>query len=82
MSRTATRFGVAGSALNAVGFGLSVYLTVEHFSATPSYLCPSNSVLNCLKVTESSYSEFLGIPVAIAGVVYFLVSVPLHLPAA
>lgn len=82
MSPTATRIGVAATALAVVGLGLSIYLTVEHFSATPNYACPVTSVVNCEKVTASSYSTFLGVPVAVAGVVYFVVAVLVHLPAA
>ncbi len=82
MSRTATRIGVAATTLAVVGLGLSIYLTVEHFSATPDYACPVTSVVNCEKVTSSSYSAFLGVPVAVAGVVYFVVAVLVHLPAA
>ncbi|MBS1848610.1 MAG: Vitamin K epoxide reductase, partial [Actinobacteria bacterium] len=82
MNRTATRFGVAATVANAVGLALAVYLTVEHYSASPSYLCPATSVLNCQKVTESSYAVVFGVPVALAGLVYFVASIPLHLPAA
>lgn len=82
MSRAATRLGVAATALVLVGLGLSIYLTVEHFSASPSYACPTSTVVDCVKVTSSSYSTFLGVPVAVAGVVYFVVASPLYLPIA
>lgn len=82
MTRTATRLGVVATLVNVVGLALAGYLTVEHFSATPSYFCPANSVIDCARVTESSWSRFLGIPVAPMGLVYFAVSIPLQLPAA
>jgi len=82
VSRTATRLGVATTALALIGLGLSIYLTVEHYSAKPSYACPTNSVVDCVKVTSSSYSTFLGVPVAVAGVVYFVIALALYLPAA
>lgn len=82
MSRTPTRLGVVGTALNLIGLGLAIYLTVEHFSSTPTFACPETSTVNCLKVTTSSYAEFAGFPVALAGVIYFVVSFPLHLPIA
>ncbi len=82
MSRAATRLGVAATALVVIGLGLSVYLTVEHFSAAPRYACPTTTVVDCVKVTSSSYSTFLGVPVAVAGVVYFVVASPLYLPVA
>lgn len=82
MTRAATRLGVVASGLVLVGLGLSTYLTIEHYSASPTYACPSNSVIDCMKVTQSSYSTFLGVPVALAGLAYFVVGLPLHLPAA
>ncbi len=82
MSRTAGRYGVAATVLNLIGLGLAIYLTVEHYSASPSFLCPANSTINCEKVTTSSYATFAGVPVVLAGLVYFVVSIGLHLPAA
>lgn len=81
MNRTASRLGLAATILNLIGLGLATYLTIEHFSTTPSYACPESSVINCMKVTTSSYSKFAGVPVALAGLLYFVVSIPVHLPA-
>lgn len=81
-TRFATRFGVTGTILAGVGLGLSIYLTYEHYSSSASFLCPANSTINCEKVTESSFSEFLGVPVALAGLFYFVVAIPLIVPAA
>ena len=82
LSRTATRFGVAATVLNIIGLGLAIYLTYEHYSATPSFFCPANTTINCEKVTTSSYATFHGVPVAVAGLFYFVVSIPLQLPVA
>ena len=81
-NRFANRIAIVATVLNVIGLGLALYLTIEHYSATPSYACPVNSVLDCAKVTSSSYSSFMGVPVAPMGLVYFLVSIPLHLPVA
>ena len=58
-----TLFGVAG-----IGFADATYLTVNHFS-TFSLPCLVGS---CEVVLRSSYSEFLGIPVALFGAMYYL----------
>jgi uncharacterized membrane protein len=68
--------------LCVVGLAVSVYLTVEHFSSSPSYVCPASPTINCLKVTTSSYSELLGVPVALLGLLFFLAMTPLCLPVA
>lgn len=82
MRPAATRYGIVASALNLIGLGLAIYLTIEHYSTTPTFACPATGAIDCLKVTTSNYSNFHGIPVAPAGLVYFLVSIPLHLPFA
>ena len=38
-------------------------------------------MVNCLKVTTSSYSKVAGIPVAVLGLVFFAVMLVLQLPA-
>jgi uncharacterized membrane protein len=64
------------------GLAASAYLTVEHYSSSPSYACPATATINCIKVTTSSYSELLGIPVALLGLLFFLAMTPLCLPIA
>lgn len=82
VTRAANRLGVVGTGFNLIGLGLAAYLTYEHYSTTAGFFCPANSVINCEKVTESSYATFAGVPVAVAGLVYFVVALPLFLPAA
>ena len=65
-----------------LGLGASIYLTVEHFSSSTTFACPENATVNCQKVTTSSYSHLLGVPVALGGAVYFLVMVALVSPPA
>ena len=68
MSRTTTRWApLTSTVLCLVGLGASVYLTVEHYSSSPSYACPVSATIDCIEVTTSSYSELLGIPVALLG---------------
>src|SRR3954471_2414858 len=58
--------------LAVAGLGISVYLTIEHFSASTTLACPNTGALNCLKVTTSEQSAVFGIPVAVLGLVYFV----------
>jgi uncharacterized membrane protein len=65
-----------------VGLAVSVYLTVEHFTSPALLACPEGAVVNCAKVTSSSYSQVLGVPVAVLGLLYFVVMAGLLTPAA
>jgi uncharacterized membrane protein len=63
-----------------VGLADSIYLTIEHYSASSSLACPDNGAINCVKVTTSSYSEVLGVPVALLGLLYYVGMSALCLP--
>ena len=65
-----------------LGLAASIYLTVEHFTASTTFACPENATVNCQKVTSSSYSHLLGVPVALGGALYFVVMVALVSPPA
>ncbi|MGH9089015.1 MAG: vitamin K epoxide reductase family protein [Acidimicrobiales bacterium] len=67
--------------LSLAGLGVSVYLTVDHF-AKVRLVCADSGVVNCQKVTTSAQSHFLGIPVAVLGLAFFLAMTALNLPAA
>lgn len=75
-----TRWGALVPAV--LGLGASVYLTIEHFTASTTFACPETATVNCQKVTSSSYSHLLGVPVALGGAVYFVVMVALVSPPA
>jgi len=66
-------------ALSLVGFGISMYLTIDHFQGT-LLPCPANSVFNCQKVTTSTYSHVFGIPVALLGLLFYTAMVGINLP--
>ncbi len=79
--RTATwRLGALIPA--ALGLLAAGYLTVEHYTSTTVFACPESSTINCAKVTTSSYSHVAGVPVALAGLIYFVVMIALLTPAA
>lgn len=65
-----------------VGLVAAAYLTIEHYSASTTLACPESATINCAKVTTSSYSHVAGVPVALAGLLYFVVMVALLTPAA
>lgn len=59
--------------LAVAGLAIAIYMTVEHFTANDTLACTRGAVVNCEQVTTSSWSTILGIPVAVLGVVYFLI---------
>ncbi|MGH9070450.1 MAG: vitamin K epoxide reductase family protein [Acidimicrobiales bacterium] len=71
-------FAAMGVALLGVADG--VYLTIAHFTTAAFLACSSTGVIDCAKVTTSPESEFLGMPVAVLGLAYFLVMVGINLP--
>ena len=82
-SLSVPRWAVIGSLLAAAaGLGVSIYLTVAHYTETVTLACPQTATVNCEKVTSSAQSTFLGAPVAVLGIGYFAVMLLLCLPAA
>jgi uncharacterized membrane protein len=72
-----------GALIPAVlGLVAAGYLTVEHYSSATTLACPESATINCAKVTTSSYSHFAGVPMALGGLIYFMVMVGLLTPAA
>jgi uncharacterized membrane protein len=74
--------GPASLTLAVLGLLVSAYLTYEHYSSSASLACPDTGAINCVKVTTSSYATFLGAPVALLGLLFFVAMVALTLPAA
>lgn len=75
------RWAVPGSlALALAGLGLSIYLTIEHYTDPGSLACPVGGAVDCVQVTTSPQSKFLGIPVAVLGIVFFTAALALCLP--
>ncbi len=61
---------------------VSLYLTIEHFTSPggEGLACPATAAINCVKVTTSPQSKFLGIPVALLGFLFYVGAVALNLP--
>lgn len=73
---------LAGSGLSVLGIALGTYLTVAHYTTASVLACAETGVINCTKVTSSSYSVVRGVPVALGGLLYFVAMLPLQLPRA
>jgi len=68
--------------LIVLGIAVSADLTVAHYTTPKLLSCPDTGIINCAKVTTSVYSEVLGVPMALLGLIFFLGMLPLNLPAA
>lgn len=59
----------------ALGLLDTIYLTIVHFSPRALY-CPNvSSVVNCEQVLTSGLSNVFGIPLAVLGLVWFVVAI-------
>jgi uncharacterized membrane protein len=61
-----------GLVLSLAGLGLSIYLTIAHYNEKVVLACPETGVINCAKVTTSSYSMLLGVPLPLLGLLFFV----------
>jgi uncharacterized membrane protein len=68
--------------LAAAGIAVATYLTIAHFDEHVQLACSDTGTINCAKVTTSAESHFLGIPVALLGLLYFVGIPVLLIPAA
>lgn len=83
--RGAVRWGGGGLTfttliVSLLGLADSAYLTIEHFSQSATLFCPENATFNCAKVTTSPESHFLGMPVAVLGLAFFVFMVAANSP--
>jgi hypothetical protein len=58
---------IATFLLALAGLGVSIYLTIAHFTEAPLAGCSESGLVNCTKVTTSPQSYVFGIPVAVLG---------------
>src|SRR5690242_3285741 len=70
----------ATTLLSLVGLGLAIYLTIAHYTQPTLLACPEKGIINCAKVTTSSYATIAGVPVALLGLLFFVALTPLMLP--
>jgi uncharacterized membrane protein len=65
--------------LAMLGAGISVVSLVSHYSSSPSEYCDFDETFNCDLVNRSVYSSFLGVPVALIGIVGYALLLGLSL---
>jgi uncharacterized membrane protein len=71
---------VATFVLALAGLGVSIYLTIAHFTESALAGCSESGLVNCTKVTTSAQSYVFGIPVAVLGLAFFVFGVVILSP--
>jgi uncharacterized membrane protein len=72
---------LATFALALAGLGVSIYLTIAHFTESTLAGCSEKAgLVNCTKVTTSAQSYVFGIPVAVLGLAFYLFAVAIMSP--
>ncbi len=75
-----TVFTLVTFLLSLLGLGVSIYLTVAHYSSVP-LACSDKGLVNCQAVTTSSQSVVFGIfPVAVLGLAFYLFMTAINSP--
>ncbi len=70
----------ASFAMAIAGTAVASYLTIAHYTSPKILACASTGVVNCERVTTSAQSQVAGIPVALLGLLWFLVMTGLCSP--
>jgi uncharacterized membrane protein len=71
---------IATFVLALAGLGVSIYLTIAHFTESALAGCSESGLVNCTKVTTSPQSYVFGIPVAVLGLAFFVFAVAIMSP--
>ena len=71
---------IATFALALAGLGVSIYLTIAHFTESTLAGCSESGLVNCTKVTTSPQSYVFGIPVAVLGLAFYVFAVAIMSP--
>jgi uncharacterized membrane protein len=67
--------------LSLAGLGVSIYLTIAHYTTTSILACSSKGFVDCAKVTTSSQSMVFGVfPVAVLGLAFYVFMVAVNSP--
>ena len=68
-------------ALSLAGLGVSIYLTIAHYTSSTILVCSDQGVVNCGKVTTSPESIVFGVfPVAVLGLAFYVFMVAINSP--
>ena len=72
---------IATFLLALAGLGVSIYLTIAHFTESTLAGCSeTKGLVNCTKVTTSPQSYVFGIPVAVLGLAFYVFAVAIMSP--
>jgi uncharacterized membrane protein len=71
---------IATFVLALAGLGVSIYLTIAHFSDSALAGCSESGLINCTRVTTSQQSYVFGIPVAVLGLAFYVFVVAIMSP--
>ncbi|MDE1825274.1 MAG: vitamin K epoxide reductase family protein [Candidatus Micrarchaeota archaeon] len=63
--------------LVVIGLIISGYLTAYHYFGGVPLACSDNGVVDCAAVLVSPYASLFGIPVALFGVLFFVIAIAL-----
>jgi len=77
---TAPWLQITSFVLALAGLGVSVYLTIAHFTESALAGCSESGLVNCAKVTTSPQSYVFGIPVAVLGLAFFVFAAAIMSP--
>jgi uncharacterized membrane protein len=61
--------------LSVLGLIISMYLTAYHYTSVVPLACPDTGIINCANVLNSPYAYLFGIPIAVFGVLFFVVEI-------
>jgi uncharacterized membrane protein len=71
----------ASLVLSLAGLGVSIYLTIAHFTSPKILDCSANGLVDCTKVTTSSESMVFGVfPVAVLGLAFYVFMAAINTP--
>lgn len=72
---------IASLVLAVGGLGVSIYLTIAHYTSSKILACSETGLVNCSAVTTSPQSKVFGVlPVAVLGLAFFVFMVPMTTP--
>jgi uncharacterized membrane protein len=67
--------------LSLAGLGISIYLTIAHYTSSSILACSDNGLVNCAAVTTSPESMVFGIfPVAVLGLAFYVFMAAINSP--
>jgi uncharacterized membrane protein len=67
--------------LSLAGLGVSIYLTIAHYTSPKILDCSANGLVDCTKVTTSSESMVFGVfPVAVLGLAFYVFMAAINTP--